>query len=175
MERQRLAVAVPVVRKELKAHITWLVRRIKDIDRELTDLLRASPLWRERENLLKQVKGVGPQTILSLCASLPELGHLDRKKICALVGVAPFNCDSGTLRGRRHCWGGRADIRAALYMAALSASRRNPVIRPFYQRLIAAGKPKKVALTACMRKLLTILNAMARDNTAWDPTLHVTA
>lgn len=175
MERQRLAVAAPVVRKELKAHIAWLVRRIKDLDRELTALLRASPLWRERENLLRQVKGVGPQTVLTLCASLPELGQLDRKKISALVGVAPFNCDSGTLRGRRHCWGGRADIRAVLYMAALSASQRNPVIRLFYQRLIAAGKPKKVALTACMRKLLTILNAMVRDSAPWNPAMHANA
>jgi len=175
MERQRLAVAAPVVRKELKAHIAWLVRRLKDIDRELMGLLRASPVWRERENLLKQVQGVGQQTILSLCASLPELGRLDRKQIASLVGIAPFNCDSGTLRGRRHCWGGRANIRAVLYMAALSACRRNPVIRAFYQRLRAAGKPAKVALTACMRKLLTILNAMVRDNTAWNPALHVGA
>ena len=167
--------AAPVVRQELKAHIVWLVKRIKEIDRDLTGLLRASPVWREREKFLGAVKGVGKQTILSLCASLPELGRLNRRQLAALVGVAPFNCDSGTLRGKRRCWGGRADLRAVLYMAAVSAMRCNPVIRVFYQRMVAAGKPKKVALTACMRKLLTILNAMVRDNAPWNPTLHVTA
>ncbi len=172
MERQRLAMAAPIVRKELQAHIAWLFKRIQASDRELAGLLRASPLWREREDLLGQVQGVGKQTILSLCAWLPELGRLKRKTIAALAGVAPFNCDSGTRRGRRRCWGGRAELRAALSMAALNAMRCNPVIRRFYQRLLAAGKPKKVALTACMRKLLTILNAMARDNTAWNPTMH---
>lgn len=175
MERQRLAMAAPIVRKELKAHIAWLVKRIKEVDRELTTLLRASPLWRERENLLSAVQGVGKQTILSLCASLPELGRLNRRQLAALVGVAPFNCDSGTLRGKRCCWGGRADLRAVLYMAVVTATRCNPVIRAFYQRLIAAGKPTKVALTACMRKLLTILNAMVRDNAAWNPNPHMTA
>lgn len=175
MERQRLAQAAPIVRKEIKAHIAWLVKRIKDIDRELTDLLRSSPVWRERETLFSAVQGVGTQTILSLCASLPELGQLNRKRIAALVGVAPFNCDSGEHRGQRHCWGGRAGLRAVLYMAALSAKRFNPVIRTFYERLIAAGKPKKLALTACTRKLLTILNAMARDKAAWNPNLHLAA
>lgn len=174
MERQRLHTAAPIVRKELKAHILWLLKRVKEIDRELTGLLRASPLWRERENLLGTVQGVGQQTILSLCASLPELGQLDRKRVAALVGVAPFNCDSGMLRGQRRCWGGRAELRAVLYMAALSARRCNPVIRAFYQRLRAAGKPQKVALTACMRKLLIILNAMVRDNAAWNPNLQIT-
>lgn len=175
MERQRLQIASAVVRKELRAHIVWLIKRIKDIDRDLTGLLRESPVWRERENLLGAVKGVGQQTILSLCASLPELGRLNRRQLAALVGVAPFNCDSGTLRGKRRCWGGRANVRAVLYMAALSAVRCNPVLRTFYQRLVAAGKPKKLALTACMRKLLSILNAMVRDNAAWDPNLHITA
>jgi len=175
MERQRLHTAAPIVRKELKAHIVWLLKRVKEVDRELTGLLRASPLWRERENLLGEVQGVGKQTILSVCASLPELGRLNRKKVAALVGVAPYNCDSGTLRGQRHCWGGRADVRAVLYMAALSATRSNPVIRKFYQRLVAAGKPKKLAVTACMRKLLTILNAMVRDNAQWNPNLHIAA
>ena len=173
MERQRLHTAAPIVRKELKAHILWLLKRVKEIDRELTGLLRASPLWRERENLLGEIQGVGKQTILSVCASLPELGRINRKKVAALVGVAPYNCDSGTLRGQRHCWGGRADVRAVLYMAALSATRSNPVIRKFYQRLVAAGKPKKLAVTACMRKLLTILNAMVRDNAQWNPNLHI--
>ncbi|HJW46518.1 MAG TPA: IS110 family transposase [Lysobacter sp.] len=175
MERNRLPMASAVVRKELKAHITWLIKRIKELDRDLAGMLRASPVWRERENLLGAVKGVGPQTMASLCALLPELGRLSRRQLAALVGVAPFNCDSGALRGKRHCWGGRPELRAVLYMAALSAARCNPVIRAFYQRLVAAGKPKKLALVACTRKLLTILNAMVRDNAPWNPALHITA
>lgn len=151
------------------------VLRRRGVDRDLNGLLRQSPLWREREDLPGAVKGVGKQTILSLCASLPELGQLDRRKIAALVGVAPFNCDSGRLTGRRRCWGGRAELRAVLYMAAVSALRCNPVIRAFYQRLVAAGKPKQLAIVACMRKLLTILNAMLRDHTAWNPALHTTS
>lgn len=173
-ERQRLRLAPAVVRRELRVHIAFLVKRLKDTDRHLGQALRASPLWREREALLRPVTGVGPVALATLCASLPELGHLNRRQIAALVGVAPFNCDSGRLKGQRHCWGGRADIRAVLYMAALSAKRFNPVIRAFYERLIAAGKPPKVALTACMRKLLSILNAIARDRTAWNPNLHLT-
>ena len=172
-ERQRLAQAVPVVRRELRAHIAWLVKRVKDCDRQLGGMLRASPLWRERERLFRGVGGVGRINVATLCASLPELGSLDRRKIAALVGVAPFNRDSGTLKGRRRCWGGRAEVRAVLYMATVAAVRCNPVIRAFYLRLTGAGKPAKVALTACMRKLLTILNAMARDGAEWDPQLHV--
>jgi transposase len=174
-ERQRLAMAEAVVRQDIKETIHWLVKRLKNSDRDLDGALRASPLWREREELFKPVKGVGKQTMLSLCALLPELGRLNRRKLAALVGVAPFNCDSGTLRGRRRCWGGRAELRSVLYMAALTAAQFNPVIRAFYQRLIQAGKPKKLAITACMRKLLTLLNAMVRDNTVWNPDLHVTA
>jgi transposase len=174
-ERQRLAMAANVVRRDIKLHINWLVKRLKDSNRDLDSALRASPLWREREALFKPVKGVGKQTVLSLCALLPELGQLNRRELAALVGVAPFNCDSGTLRGKRHCWGGRAAVREVLYMAALSAAHRNPVIRAFYQRLLKAGKPKQLALVACMRKLLTLLNAMARDGSAWNPNLHVTA
>ena len=174
-ERQRLALAAPVVRGDLRAHIAWLVKRVKDSDRHLREKLRASPLWRERERLFRGVAGVGRVTVQTLCAGLPELGSLDRRKISALVGVAPFDCDSGAFRGQRHCWGGRAEVRAVLYMASVSAMRCNPVIRPFYLRLKAAGKPSKVALTACMRKLLTILNAMARDQTEWNPDLHVIA
>lgn len=174
-ERQRLALAASVVRRDIKAHIHWLVKRLKDSNRDLDAALRASPLWREREELFKPIKGVGKQTLLALCALLPELGQLNRRKLAALVGVAPFNCDSGTLRGQRHCWGGRAELRGVLYMATLSAAHRNPVIRAFYQRLCKAGKPKQLALVACMRKLLTLLNAMVRDHTAWNPALHVTA
>lgn len=172
-ERQRLSLAPAAVRQDIKDHIVWLVKRLKDSDRSLQDFLRSSPLWRERENLFTAVQGVGTQTVLSICALLPELGTLKRKPLAALVGVAPFNCDSGTLRGKRHCFGGRAELRCALYMATLSATRCNPAIKPFYQRLVAAGKPKKVALNACMRKLLTILNAMARDHAQWRPNLHV--
>ena len=132
-------------------------------------MLHNSPVWREKENLLRTVPGVGPQLAVSLLAYLPELGTLDKKRIAALVGVAPFNRDSGTLRGKRTVWGGRSRIRASLYMAALVASRHNPVISAFYQRLLAAGKAKKVALTACMRKLLVILNAMLKNHSSWQP------
>lgn len=172
-ERQRLQLAAPIVRRQLKEHVAWLVKRIQDVDRDLSGMLRESALWREREELLSAVKGIGKQTLLSLCASLPELGQISRRQLAALVGVAPFSCDSGKLRGKRHCWGGRAELRAVLYMATITAARCNPVIRAFYQRLLAAGKPKKVALIACLRKLLTILNAMVRDRAPWNPGLHL--
>jgi transposase len=129
--------------------------------------IQQSPVWRAKEDLLRSVPGVGPVVSRTLLADLPELGALNRKQIAALVGVAPLAKDSGTLRGKRMVWGGRAPVRAVLYMGALIASRHNPVIRDFYQRLVAAGKPKKVALTACMRKLLVILNTMVRNNTRW--------
>lgn len=174
-ERQRLAIAVGTVRTDIREHIHYLVRRLKDTDRGLDELMRQSPLWREREELFKPVKGVGVQTLRTLCASLPELGKLSGKKIAALVGVAPYNCDSGTMRGKRRCWGGRTEVRSVLYMASVTAIRCNPVIRAFYERLVKAGKAKKAALTACMRKLLTILNAMARTNSAWNEKLHVTS
>lgn len=171
-ERQRLAQAKGPIRTDIKQHIAYLVKRLKDSQGDLDELIRQSPVWRERERLLTAVQGVGRQTLVSLCAWLPELGRLKRKPIAALVGVAPFNCDSGTLRGQRHCFGGRAALRSILYMATVSAMRCNPVLKPFYQRLLKAGKPKKVAIVACMRKLLTILNAMVRDNAAWNPHLH---
>lgn len=170
-ERNRLRLAVGPIRTDLKQHIAFLVRRLKDLDRDLEGRLRASPLWREREQLLKAVPGVGRQLLLTVCASLPELGRVPSRQLAALVGVAPYNCDSGTLRGHRHCWGGRAQVRGVLYMATLAATRCNPVIRPQYDRLVAAGKPRKVALVACMRRLLVILNAMARDATPWNPQL----
>jgi transposase len=174
-ERQRLQVAPANVRTDIREHINFLVRRLKDVNGALDELIRQSPMWREREELFKAVKGVGPQTLRTLCALLPELGQLNRKQIAALAGLAPYNCDSGTLRGTRRCWGGRAAVRSTLYMAALSAARYNPVINAFYRRLVRAGKAKKVALTACMRKLLTILNAMIRDGSEWNARLHVTA
>jgi len=155
------------LQKRIAHHQAVLQKELTEIERELDDTIRKSPIWRETEDLLKSVPGIGNATARTLIAELPELGSLDRRKIAALVGLAPFNRDSGTLRGRRMIAGGRAPVRAVLYMAALVASRRNPLIRAFYQRLLAAGKPKKLALTACMRKLLTILNAIVRDRTPW--------
>ena len=166
-EKNRLSRALPRVRPGVAAHIAWLERQVAELNGDLGRTLRESPLWRENEDLLRSAPGVGPVLTLTLVAELPELGSLDRRQIAALVGIAPFNRDSGTLRGKRTVWGGRAPVRAALYMATLVAARFNPVIRAFYQRLLAAGKPKKVALTACMRKLLTILNAMIKHRTPW--------
>ena len=155
--------------KEISAHIRWLETRLKERDRDLDRMLRSSPIWREREDLLRGVLGVGPVLCATVLAELPELGHLGQRAIAKLVGVAPLNRDSGSLRGKRTLWGGRAQVRAALYMATVSAVRHNPVLQAFYQRLLAAGKPKKLALTAAMRKLLTILNAMLKQRTAWRP------
>ena len=166
-EKNRLSSATIAVRPRIEAHIAWLERELDDLDEGLRQTLRQSPVWREKEDLLRTVPGVGEQLSLTLLAYLPELGTLDRRKIAALVGVAPFNRDSGTLRGKRTVWGGRARIRAVLYMGALVASRHNPVIRDFYQRLLAAGKPKKLALIACMRKLLVILNSMLKHGLPW--------
>lgn len=166
-EKNRLGTAPPPVRKGIRAHITWLDRRLADLDEELAQVIRESPLWREKDDLLRSTPAVGPVLSRTLLAGLPELGTLTRQQIAALVGVAPLNRDSGTWRGTRRVWGGRAHVRAALYMSALVATRYNPVIRAFYQRLCAAGKAKKVALTACMRKLLTILNAMLKYRTPW--------
>lgn len=166
-ERNRLEHALPAVRRGITQHIRWLERQLHDVDRDLDDSIQGSPIWRAKENLLRSAPGVGPVLSRTLIGELPELGTLPRKQIAALVGVAPLARDSGTLKGKRLVWGGRAPVRAALYMAALVGTRCNPVIRTFYCRLLAAGKPKKVALTACMRKLLTILNAMMRTNTMW--------
>ncbi|HLE02918.1 MAG TPA: IS110 family transposase [Dehalococcoidia bacterium] len=166
-EKNRLHTTRPPVQQHIQRHIAWLEESLAKLEADLEGALRQSPLWREKEDLLRSVPGVGPVLSLTLLAQLPELGTLDRRQVAALVGVAPLNRDSGTLRGRRTVWGGRAPLRAALYMATLVASRYNPVIRAFYQRLCAAGKPKKVALTACMRKLLTILNAMLKHRTPW--------
>ncbi len=170
-EKNRLPLTHAQMKPRLKEHIAWLEQALEQLDQELHDQLQASPVWREKEDLLRSVKGVGPVTATTLLAELPELGKLNRKQIAALVGVAPFNCDSGKMRGKRTIWGGRACVRNALYMAALSASRHNPVIRPFYQRLIKAGKLHKVALVACIRKLLTILNAILRTRKPWQPKL----
>jgi transposase len=165
-----------LVKKSLKAHIAFLERELRMADTDLGAMVRESPAWRERDDLLQSVPGVGPVLSLTLLADLPELGRLSRREIAKLVGVAPLSRDSGTLRGRRFVQGGRATVRGVLYMAALVATRRNAVIRAFYQRLVAAGKPKKLALVACMRKLLTMLNVIVRTNTPWRaPGVHPTA
>ena len=161
------AVSPRAVSPRIEAHIAWLEQELSDLDKGLRQTLRRSPVWREKDDLLRTVPGVGPQLSLTLLAHLPELGTLDRKQIAALVGVAPYNRDRGTRRGKRAVWGGRSRVRAVLYMGALVASRHNPAIRDFYQRLLAAGKPKKVALVASMRKLLVTLNAMLKHGYPW--------
>ena len=166
-ERNRLGFARGRVRRDIDQHIRWLQKRVKEVDGDLQAAVQASPAWRATEDLLRSVPGVGRVVSCTLLGELPELGQLTRKQIAALVGVAPHARDSGTLRGKRMVWGGRAPVRAVLYMAALVAAKFNPVIRTFYQRLRAAGKPAKVALTACMRKLLIILNAMVRTGERW--------
>lgn len=168
-EQNRLPRSHQQVRTRLLAHIAWLQHELDDLNRELEQEIQQSPVWRANEQLLRSVPGVGPVLATTLLVELPELGQLERKPLAALVGVAPLNDDSGKHRGRRKVWGGRAHVRSVLYMAALVATRFNPVIRRFYQRLIQAGKPFKVALTACMRKLLTILNAMMKSRTPWSP------
>lgn len=157
----------PRLQRRIAAHVTWLERALRDVEAELQAAIRASAVWRERENLLSSVPGIGPVTAQTLLAELPELGHVGRRQIAALVGVAPFACDSGTFRGKRMIRGGRPMLRRVLYMATLTAVRHNPSLAVYYQRLRAAGRPAKVALVAAMRKLLTILNAMVRDHCTW--------
>jgi len=169
-EKNRLSQASSPVRKSVRAHIAWLQRALTQVDRDLAHAIQQSPVWQEKEALLRTVPGVGPVLATTVLAELPELGTLTHKQIAALVGVAPLNRDSGTLRGKRTVWGGRAPVRTALYMAALVATRFNPVIAVFYHRLRQAGKAKMVALVACMHKLLTILNAMLKHRTPWHPT-----
>ena len=166
-EKNRLGTAIGAVSPRIEAHIAWLEQELSDLDKGLRQTLRRSPVWREKDDLLRTVPGVGEQISLTLLANLPELGTLNRRQIAALVGVAPYNRDSGTLRGKRAVWGGRSRVRAVLYMGALVASRHNPAIRDFYQRLLAAGKPKKVALVASMRKLLVVLNGMLKHGSPW--------
>lgn len=167
-EQSRLStVDTTKVRREIISHINWLKKRIHIIDYDLDQAIKDSPAWQAKSDLLKTAPGVGRVTALTLLSLLPELGSLSHKKIAALVGVAPFNCDSGNFRGKRRVWGGRAPIRGVLYMATLTAIRFNPSIKTFYQRLRAAGKLPKVALVAAMRKLLTILNPMALHNRPW--------
>jgi transposase len=169
-EKNRLgATRSEAVRQRVQDHIRWLEQELADLDDELDHTLRESPLWREKDNLLRSVPGIGRVVSITLLADLPELGTLSRHQIAALVGVAPLNRDSGRFRGKRTVWGGRARVRAALYMAALTASLYNPIIKTFYHRLCSAGKVRKVALTACMRKLLIILNSMVKHQQTWAP------
>jgi transposase len=169
-ESNRLGLAADrEVRKQIQRHIKWLQREVKSVDTDLGDTIRRSPLWRAKDDLMQTVPGVGRVTSFTLLADFPELGTLGRKQAAALVGFAPFNVDSGAFTGHRRIWGGRANVRSVLYMAALSAIRWNPVIRAFYQRLLRAGKAKKVALVASARKLLVILNALLRDQRPWSP------
>jgi len=168
-EMNRLGTALPVARRSLKEHIAWLEARIHDLDVDLTAKLRSSEVWKVKVDLLQSVPGVGKVTVFALLARLPELGQISRGKAAALVGLAPYADDSGRRHGHRYVQGGRAEVRRILYMATLTARTHNPVIREAFQRLTAAGKPFKVAMVACMRKLLTILNAMLKNNQPWQP------
>jgi len=168
-EKNRMGMAPTRVRSSLNAHITWLKNQIKALDQEIDTFINDTPEFKEKDKLLQEVEGVGKKTAAKLIADLPELGSCDRKQIAALVGTAPYSQDSGNKKGQRAIRGGRPAVRSVLYMATLAATRFNPVIREFYQRLLKAGKKKKVAIVACMRKLLTILNAILRDRTHWEP------
>ena len=170
-EKNRLGFALGPVQKGIKKHIAWLERQLADVDADLDARIRNSPVWAAKSDLLQSVPGVGPNLSRTLIAELPELGSLNHKQIAALVGVAPRARDSGKFRGKRMIWGGRATVRSALYLSVWSACKWNPVIRPFYERLRDQGKPARVAQTACMRKLLIILNAMVRDGRSWDPSV----
>lgn len=170
-EKNRLGFALPAVQKGIKKHIRWLERQLANVESDLDELIHKSPVWQAKNDLLRDVPGVGPNLARTLIAELPELGRLSNKEIAALVGVAPLARDSGLFRGKRMVWGGRAPVRSALYMSIWSASKWNPVIRIFYERLRAKGKPAKVAQVACMRKLLTILNAMIREGREWNPSI----
>jgi transposase len=167
----RARTAPKALRKRIEAHLRWLSKELARVDGELERAVKESLVWKERAALLMSVPGVGPTLSATLLAELPELEYLERRRLAALVGVAPLNRDSGTLRGIRTLWGGRSGVRTTLYMATLCATRHNPAIREFYERLVASGKPKKEALTACMRKLLTILAAILRNRTPWQPRL----
>ena len=166
-EKNRLALATKRVRRDIQVHIRWMEKRLEDINDDIDELIRQSPLRREKDQLLQSVTGVGPVLASTILASLPELGTLNRKQIAALVGVAPFNRESGRYKGKQKIQGGRASVRNVLYMGTVAGIRSNPVLRSFYERLVAKGKPKKLALTACIRKLLVILNTMLKNGTCW--------
>ena len=174
-EQNRRPSLAPRLRPALDAHVVWLSHQLADLDAELDQTLRASAIWREKEELLRSIPGIGPVVARTLLGELPELGRLNRWEVAALAGVAPLTQDSGRRRGKRRVWGGRAPVRAALYMAAVTATRHNPVIRALYRRLHEqAGKPAKVALVACMRKLLTMANAILRDGVPWAANVALT-
>jgi transposase len=173
-ELNRVAQAAAALRSHIKDHIAWLNEAIRKCDIDLTAKLRSSPAWKTKDDLYRSMPGIGPINSRMLMACLPELGQLNRQKISALVGVAPFNRDSGKFKGQRRIWGGRAQVREALYMAAITAKRCNPVIRTLYERLTARGKPHKVAMVACMRKMIIILNTMTKNNAPWEPNLKTT-
>ena len=166
-EKNRLHTSRGRIRDDIEEHVDWLAAKLDELDREIADMIGNSQEWSEKATLLRSVPGVGPVTAATLLADLPELGTLNRQKVAALVGVAPFNKDSGKKRGKRRIFGGRASVRRTLYMATLACTRYNPVIKQFYNHLLDQGKEKKVALTACMRKLLVILNAMVQKQEFW--------
>lgn len=168
-ERNRLHTAPPTLHASLHEHITWLQQQLKQLERQIDEFVNHTPDFKEKDELLREVQGVGKKTAAKLIADVPELGECDHKQIAALIGTAPFNRESGSKNGQRSISGGRPDVRSVLYMATLTATRCNPIIRTFYHRLLKAGKLKKVALVACMRKLLTILNAILRDRVHWNP------
>ena len=168
-EGNRQASAAPRIAKQIHQHIVWLEKRLDEANDDLDGMIRSSPIWQHKAEIMQSIPGVGRVTATTLLADVPEMGVLSRREISALIGVCPYSRDSGTSRGRRSIWGGRARVRAALYMAAVVATRHNPVIRAFYEKLVAAGKPKKVAIVACMRKLLVIINTMLKPDTMWSP------
>jgi transposase len=168
-KHNRLLSATQTLQPRIQKHLAWLDDEIAALEHDISDFIQHTPAWAAKDAVLQSVPGIGPITARTLLAALPELGAMDRKKLAALVGVAPFNHDSGHTRGKRYVQGGRHAVRSVLYMATLAAIRHNPTIKVFYEHLLAAGKEKKVAVVACMRKLLTILNAMIRDNRAWQP------
>lgn len=171
-EKNRLNQAEPAVKKHIKAHISWLEQELDDLNKELEQMIESNPEWKEKNDIIQSVPGVGPNLAITILSDFPELGQLNRKQAAALSGVAPFNRDSGTMRGKRCIWGGRGVVRTAAYMSIVSAIRFNPQIKTFYQRLIEAGKLRKVAMVACMRKLLCILNVMLKNHTTWDYKVH---
>ncbi len=174
-EKNHLKSAPKSIRPSIEANMAWLRKCLNEIEKDTNRFIKAMPIWREKDKIIRSVPGAGPGLARTLLALLPELGKLNRRQIAALVGVAPFNRDSGAFKGKRSIWGGRSWVRCMLYMPTLAAIRWNPIIGPFYQRLIAAGKLKKVAITACMRRLLTILNSMVRNETHWNPSLTESA
>jgi transposase len=171
-EKNRLQQADPAVKERIKVHINWLEQELDDINKELKQMIESNPEWKEKNDIIQSVPGVGPNLAITILSDFPELGYLNRKQTAALSGVAPFNRDSGTMHGKRCIWGGRGVVRTAAYMCTISAIRFNPTLKSFYKRLVDAGKLRKVAMVACMRKLLCILNAMIKNHTTWDCRVH---